>query len=303
MILAKPVPFDTAIRFARAKRVMPTGLNSAQLRELDSDLKRRAWFSAATPYTGYLSRMGELATVMAGGLEEEGRMISPAEAAAQLKEYLGSLGYRPGENEAGTIKDLSSFKRRHLIVETNLLDTMNAGRWKDGQDKIALEVNPAWELIRMIEPKGAPRDWEERWLAARAATTAEGSTDPRETGGRMVALKNHPIWQALGDGAGGYEDALGNPWAPFAFNSGMNTIDVGREEAVALGLLNEDTRIEPEDRGMNEGLEADTGRFQEALLKNLEANDDIEMEDGILRLANVIQRVFVAATEDLKEAA
>ena len=53
----------------------------------------------------------------------------------------------------------------------------------------------------------------------------------------MVALKSSGIWEALGDGAGGYDDTLGNPYPPFAFNSGMWTQDVSRADCESLGLL------------------------------------------------------------------
>jgi hypothetical protein len=61
----------------------------------------------------------------------------------------------------------------------------------------------------------------------------------------MVALKDDPIWQALGDGDGGYDDTLGNPFAPFAFNSGYETLDVSRKESVSLGLIGENEHADP----------------------------------------------------------
>jgi len=57
----------------------------------------------------------------------------------------------------------------------------------------------------------------------------------------MVALKSSGIWQALGD----FEDGLGNPYPPFAFNSGMILQDVERDEAVKLGVIDELAVIEP----------------------------------------------------------
>jgi hypothetical protein len=46
----------------------------------------------------------------------------------------------------------------------------------------------------------------------------------------MCALKTSPIWQALADGAGGFEDTLGSPYPPFAFGSGMAWVNVRRSE-------------------------------------------------------------------------
>jgi hypothetical protein len=50
----------------------------------------------------------------------------------------------------------------------------------------------------------------------------------------MIAKKDSPIWQAIADGAGGYEDTLGHPFPPFAFNSGMDWRAVPREEWESL---------------------------------------------------------------------
>jgi len=63
--------------------------------------------------------------------------------------------------------------------------------------------------------------------------------------GRMAALKSSGIWQALGDGAGGYLDTLGNPYPPFAFNSNMWTRELSRAEAVELGLIEPDEPAQP----------------------------------------------------------
>ena len=57
--------------------------------------------------------------------------------------------------------------------------------------------------------------------------------------GRMAALKSSGIWRALGDGEGGFNDTLGNPYPPFAFRSGMWTVELDRGEAEELGLLAE----------------------------------------------------------------
>ena len=51
----------------------------------------------------------------------------------------------------------------------------------------------------------------------------------------MAALKSSGIWQVLGD----FPDGLGNPYPPFAFNSGMWTEEVSRDEAIQLGLIGE----------------------------------------------------------------
>ena len=125
-----------------------------------------------------------------------------------------------------------------------------------------LDEYPALEFKRLFDrdvprglkrgPKGAlimvPEDnWPSRWAAAGAEAGDEDWLDWEgdAQGGRGVALKSSGIWQALGDGAGDYDDTLGNPFPPFAFNSGFMTFDLSREEAVNLGLIGADEAAKP----------------------------------------------------------
>lgn len=288
MTFTEPLPFEEAIAIARERGILPTTLSSAELRELGGALKRRAVFSAKLAVADQLQLLDDLTTKIAGGLTEEGhvagagagsetdRMISIAEAKAQLLENLPPALRFGGD---GSVRDFASDARLQLQVETNVLDTLGHARWQAQQDPVSLDVNPALELVRMVDAV-APRDWQERWAAARAASSEEGATDG---GDRMVALKNHPIWQALGDGAGGYTDTLGNPWPPFAFNSGMNVVDVSREDAIALGLLDEFTVVPPQsEEDLNEGLAVNADRFSDALRQQLAADPDLQLRDGVL---------------------
>lgn len=127
-------------------------------------------------------------------------------------------------------------------------------------DPDVIMIDPAAELGRLYDrdvPRGFKRgpkgtlievpqdDWESRWRAAAAESGDEDALNVLESTGRMVALKSSGIWQALGDGAGGYDDTLGNPYAPFAFNSGYGLTDVSRASAIELGLLDPDEKAKP----------------------------------------------------------
>ena len=46
--------------------------------------------------------------------------------------------------------------------------------------------------------------------------------------GRLIALKNDPVWLKISD--------FGHPHPPFAFDSGMDMVDVSRVDAVEFGL-------------------------------------------------------------------
>lgn len=92
---------------------------------------------------------------------------------------------------------------------------------------------PAWRLVRRGTRQEPRDDWDRRWIAAGSAIGWKGACKDD-----YVALKNSPIWAALGDGAGGFRDTIGNPFPPFAFGSGMGWIAISRAEAAELGLVN-----------------------------------------------------------------
>ncbi|MDP2227282.1 MAG: hypothetical protein Q8J78_07365, partial [Moraxellaceae bacterium] len=94
-------------------------------------------------------------------------------------------------------------------------------------------------------PKGNERDWAARWQKAGGEFFD----------GRMVALKNDPIWSRLGDSSL-FPDGLDNPYPPFAFNSGMGVRDVDRDEAEQLGLIAKNQEVFPRDLSFNAQLEA-----------------------------------------------
>ena len=71
----------------------------------------------------------------------------------------------------------------------------------------------------MKNPRG---DWPKRWQKA------GGKIFP---GGRMIALKDDPVWVKL--------SVFGNPFPPFDWGSGMGLEDIGRKEAIKLGLIDD----------------------------------------------------------------
>ena len=272
-----PTPFDEALRAVLEKGLLPTSLDSKALRELQGELKRRAVFSARVTQAEILDEIKSQVADLASGATKG---ASYTRAKSQLLAAIKRTGYAPNEDEKGGITDPTSDRRLSLIIETNVRDSQGHGTFVAGNDPVALDINPGQELVRVGNPE-KPRDWSARWEAALAATTRDGAT----SGPRFVALKNHPVWQALGDGAGGYDDTLGNPWPPFAFLSSMAVIVVSREDCVELGILDEETRVpSAEEIGLNDSLGADAARFSPELLKALEGNPELHVVDGVLGL-------------------
>jgi hypothetical protein len=245
MDFTQPIDFVEAIQHLAAKHLLPTSLDSAALKQIDAGIRRQALFSAQTLQTDLLQKYKDVVGSIINPVQvkREGQDqtvtegMNPATAHEAILNLLKEQGYQATPGEEGTIKDLSSDKRIKLVIDTNVQLAQGAGSFvQQNSDEDVVDLYPALELYR-LEEKDKPRDWEHRWMIA-----AQVARDPRaaaalEFKGRMVALKSSGIWQALGDGAGGYQDTLGNPYPPFAFNSGMWTEDVSRDDAVELGLI------------------------------------------------------------------
>lgn len=241
MTVEHPVETLTpALRQWRGRAPMPTHLSSAELRSLGRDVWRRSVMSARTTNAAYLAEVAEvLDDVIAGRIEM---------ATAKMRLYfkLKELGYDPEVGfpedmgkvpaaQRGSLRDLSSQKRLKLVLETNRQMAAGYGRMVEGNRDYALYTWPAWELVRIYDrdvPRGSPDShsigWAQRWRDAGGKFYE---------GGRMIARKDSAVWQALGDGTGGYEDTLGNPYPPFAFRSGFGWVAVEREECLRLGII------------------------------------------------------------------
>ncbi len=220
-----------------AKVTLPTALDSEGFRaKYGAAIHKQALTSARATSDAFLKDFQKALAALARG------EINTADARGRLMDSLDSLGYTPsggfpgGETvpsaPGGSLRDLSSFRRLNLMLETNLATADSLAQMAVVEDPGILDDYPAFELI----PGGyraRPRaDWPERWRAAFDACGGEGA-HPTE----MIARVDSPIWAALGEGAGGFRDTLGNPFPPFAWGSSHIWVNVSRAEAEALGIV------------------------------------------------------------------
>lgn len=287
-VLNKPLPFSEALDRLAQKRVLPTELSSAELREAYSaEVRLRSLFSArctkAAILQEYQDKLGEL-------LNGETNI---ATARMEVQNLFDALGYSPergfaGDEEAdiapaepGTLRDLRSNGRVDLVLQTNMRQCANFGFWKQGQSDFALFAYPCYELVR-IYPRVVPRgmrlrqgalehvrgeDWPSRWEAAGGTFTDTG---------RMIARKDDEIWGRLGSSEL-FPDALDTFIPPFAFGSGYGWREVDRAESIALGVIEEDTEVEGQRHSLNENLVAPaslTVEMLDAALGDLEEYRD-----------------------------
>jgi hypothetical protein len=259
MILDSLQPFTQAVAAHGGKKILPTSLSSAQMRqELDATVFRTSMISAKTLITdlleGYKTRIASIINPTTEQRPDRVTADNPegyvttglnlATARTETKQALQELGYTPQPGEAGTLKDLSSDSRINLVLKTNTETAQGAGRFLQMNDVDVIDQFPAQELYRLIDTH-KHRDWATRWQAAADESGDDDAARVFNETGRMIALKASPIWDSLGNGAGGYDDTLNNPYPPFAFNSGMWVKSVSRKEAESLGLMDAGDKVVP----------------------------------------------------------
>ena len=207
-----------------SKTLLPTALSSAEIRDrIPAGIRERAIFSARTTEVRYLAEVQAVLEDIASG------KINQADGRARLQAKLDEIGYDPDERGDTGIQNLSSRSRIDLVLRTNR--AMAAGATQARGTPVERALYPAWRLER-YEGRRVPRkDWARRW---RDAANSVGFDGVAKNG--MVARRDSPVWAALGAGVGGYDDAIGNAYPPFAFNSGLAWTPVSADEADRLGI-------------------------------------------------------------------
>jgi hypothetical protein len=265
-----PIPFAEALDSRQVRQILPTDFRTRLLSEIPAALRERAVFSAGVTNAEFLQRAEDGIGALVSGTSDR------ATQRAGLKKLLDDLGYQPVPEERDSLTDLSSDARLNLILDTNTEMAFGYGQWKQGQDPAILDLWPAQELVRIRTAK-VPRDWPQRWAEAGGEFS----------GGRMIALKNDPIWMRI--------SRFGLPYPPFDFNSGMDVQDIDRTEAVALGLIDRDTELLPQDRGFNDDLQASpevrATALQDTLLATLRDEGlNVEFIGGVLKFLGGLVR-------------
>jgi len=293
-IFTKPLTWLEGIRRLAARKVLPTTLGTEELRRLGGDVKRWGIFSAKIANAEALQEINDVVTEVVRGItpkdeetftvtQRDGTtyekrkkplQLSIPDAKLKLRDKFRELGVTV-ENPAkiGTIEDPESDARLQLIVSTQEELAQGYGRFIANQDPDLLDLWPCQELVR-ISPSLVQRDWNERWARCGGKLFE----------GRMIALKNADIWDRLGD-SNTFPDALGNPYPPFAFNSGMDVEDVSRTEAEQLGVIEKFTPApQPRERALIEDVKASPARFDESIRIALANDPTMVLEDGVLSL-------------------
>lgn len=247
-----PQPLPEALADINRRTPIGSVLTSAEWRDVPAAVRNLSFFSARVTSAQFLELAHRRIREAIGFERRDGRpdaetpIVDRSGVIAELQALAKDLGLDPEPGKEGTLEDVTSVRRLELIYDTNVALAYNHARWRTGQQDILMRLVPAYELIRE-EDRDEPREWFEIWRGemARLAPTTRArfipTTERPQYGGRFIAPKNDPIWQALGDSP----DGLQRPYPPFRFRSGMGWRDVRRREALRLGIIDEDEEPEP----------------------------------------------------------
>jgi hypothetical protein len=193
-----------------------------------------------------------------------------ARARGEILTELRRIGYIPKETAFKEIlNDITHFDS---ILKTIEDVACGADHFLEQNfDETRIDEFPALQFRRVYRRKTS-RDWPSRWIAAAHASGDNKAEQIFQDTGKMIALKSSGIWQALGDGVSGYEDALGTPFPPFAFDSGFDVDEVPRSKCEKLGLLARSEKAESAIIPSNDSI---AGRFAAKLNQNL-----VNLKDG-----------------------
>ena len=290
----------TAAEKILQKALVGSNIDSREWNSVQAGLRDRAFFSSQVAELQFLDAFRTGSAAHAAGAAD----ISKIRMA--LRDYLTKKDYQPTDDIRGTIKDLTSKARLDVIIKTNVATARGFVRYANGMSPGAFAAFPAMKLLRIRQRKQG-RAWDARWKAAGDSVGWKGATPDF---GTRTALKDSPIWHALGEGAGGYRDGLGNPYPPFAWGSGVGVVDVSRKEAIELGLISdEELRAKTAEMekqrdagtlpGMNDGLSVPYNGNTDAynVLKE-KFQDQITHADGkIVWRAGLVRDAFKSGDE------
>jgi hypothetical protein len=272
--------FAEALAQREGRELMPTGMSAEQLREVETAVRERSVFSARVMNAEFLERVRVITEqIVAGNLgENKARLL--------LGQYLDSIEYHARPGTEGTIQDLRTDARLNLIVRTQVNMAYGYGKWRGRQVQSVLDEYPCLEFYRAFDRK-EPRDWPARWLEA-GGQFYEGDSDYPQ--GRMIAPQNDLIWTAI--------SAFGTPYAPFDYNSGMDTELVTRTEAIALGAWTENDRVYPAQRGFETDAGASVRDLSPEMAEALEESlgDGYSVDGGVIQ-ANELYELLANSFE------
>jgi hypothetical protein len=247
-------PLEEISRTLSEKTPIGSALKSAEWAKLPLQLRESGFFAARIESARAVSEaQSGLQKILNLSRDPNGAIaMDRSKFIAEMQKTANALGLRNADKR-GSVQDFGSERRLQLIFEQQIGQAQSKAYYLSGQDPDILDAWPAQELVRLHAVK-VPRDWPERWSAAGG----------KMFGGRMIALKTDPIWQAI--------SRFGRPFPPFDYNSGMGLEEIDREEAESLGLISPGEKIEPSVGKYEEELKASVKGLSPEMQSALESS-------------------------------
>lgn len=300
-----PEPLQDAVEKISAKTPVGSVLKSADWAKVPLALRERAQFSSGVESARLLQAIQDR---IAGQIQQQREQLGDGQEATfdrssfidAIREIARDEGLTPADpDKRGTIEDITSIRRLGLIYDTQIAQAQGYARWKLDQSEGALLLWPAQEFLRVEQRKDPREDWPKRFAEAARDAGDEAALAVQRDTGRMIALKNSPLWSRL--------SRFGTPWPPFDFGSGMGLEDIDRDEAVALGLIGPNEIIEGAEKDFNEGLQASVKDLSPDLIAKLKEQfgDKVKVEKGSIwwkgdRKGKALVKPKPAAVPDLE---
>lgn len=201
-----------------SRAIVASGFDTARWAGFPEALRDRAYFSAKVQNIRWLATSQDrMQRILEGGRTADGTRFERRDTLIdELMRVAREEGIATGSDG---LTDPGSARRIGLVADMQAGFASGYADWEGGMEQGALDQFPAQELVR-ISPRIKTRDWQSIWISHGGTLTDDG---------RMVALKTDSIWTDI--------SRFGVPWPPFDYESGMGLRDVGRQEAIRLGLI------------------------------------------------------------------
>ncbi len=278
-LIVQPIALEEAVRKLGSKTIVASTLRTAEWAGVPAQLSGSAFMSAGVDWARFL-QYGQGKLLDAIALQKE--QVAHGTAYVDRSSFIGDmrkLVLGEGKSDGtGGLTDLASRARLGLIFDMQTRSAFGFAERKRGMDPDFLAGVPAQELTESssLHPR---TDWPERFAAAAEEEGDGAALDVLRTTGRMAALKTSGIW------SNETFSRFGVPWPPFDFGSTRLLRDIMRDEAEALGLIDPDTTLTPEDAAFTDAAEADLSDFSPDIRANLLQlfGDQVEVDGNIVR--------------------
>lgn len=253
-------PLADAVAAISAKTPIGSTLRSAEWAQVPVALRQRGQFSAGITSARVLQAIQDR---IAAQIKQQREKVANGDAVFDRSSFIDSLrgiARDEGLGGAGGLTDITSIPRLGLIYDMQNAHAAGFARHKLDTSEGALVLYPAYQLGESTAEEPRPEEfWQRRWFEAGNQVGWAGAVRTE-----YVALKTSPIWAAL--------STFGTPWPPFDWGSTRPLDEVDRDQAVALGLIDDAWRPTEGAAGgedFNAQLEASTRELDAGMVKQL----------------------------------